>query len=308
MTDYFDALIRASGLAPEPAPATDGSDRTAAKPARTSVTATELDELDVEHVRAPVERIEAPVPAAEPAPMPAVPVSVRHQTWNDPVASTVREVVPRVTDDVVGRQRQTPPSPPAAPTDAAPAPPPSGAALPSDHVAVVSTQERIMRAAVEWVAADPLRGAIPQSPAPHRPGASPPSTPERAPHPAALQSHDDEVQPDPGASPVRPQSHPVQAVKAAPQFTAGEPPSIVVTSLPRTSVPIAPAVAGQRTSPASTADHRALPPDEVVEISIGAIHVRVDAPTAPAAPAAPVHVSANRPVRDGLRRRALRRI
>ena len=123
----------------------------------------------------------------------------------------------------------------------------------------------------------------------------------------------DDVQADPAASPLRPLTRPsIEQVKPAPRLTADEPPSMVVTPYPQTRVPIEPAAALDRAAPPPTVDARPLPHDEVIEVSIGAIHVRVDAPAPPAAAPAPpaprAHVPASRPARDGLRRRALRRI
>ncbi len=309
MTGYFDALIRASGLAVERPPAGDGSDWTT-KPDMTSPAATELDALDVEHVTAPVERVEAPVTAGEPSPVAAVPVRVPDETWHEPVARRVRDVAPRVKDDEVRREPRRPPSP-AAHTDAAPAPPPHVTAPAAEHAALVSSHERTVRAALDWVAADPMRAASPQTPAPDRPGASPRSIRQGIPRPGPSRLHADDVRPDPGVSAVRSQSQPsVPPVDPALRSAPAEPPSIAVTARPQTSVPIAAAVAVEPTPPAPNADHRHVPPDEVVEVSIGAIHVRVDAPSAAAPPARRAHapVSASRPVRDGLRRRALRRI
>ena len=62
MSDYFDALIRASGLAAERPAAAAGSDPTAVDPdADVRSQRRGWSELDVEHVAAPVERVDAPV-------------------------------------------------------------------------------------------------------------------------------------------------------------------------------------------------------------------------------------------------------
>jgi hypothetical protein len=316
MTDYFDALIRASGLAAERRPAAAGSETTAMEPGVTSVAATELNELDVEQVAAPVERVEPPAASAEPSPAlpaPAAPVSGRDQTRNEPVVSTARDAVPPVTDDDVAREPQTSSTPSAAPTDAGPAPPPRGAAAPLDHAAIASSRERIVRAALDWVAADPMRLAIPPPAAPGSPAPSPPQARERAPRPARPQAREDSVRPDSGASEIRPQARlAVGQVEPAPPFTPGEPPSLAVTPRAQRGIPIEPASAIERPAPRAIADHGPRQQNEVVEVSIGAIHVRVDAPApppaAPAPPAPRTPLPASRPGLDGLRRRALRRI
>jgi hypothetical protein len=309
MTDYFDALIRASGLAVGQPPAAGGSHATGVDPDVTRVMATELDELAREHVAPPVDHTAAPIAATEPSPAPAAAVSSREQNRNEPVASTARVVVPRATDDGMERKPQTSPTPPAAPTDAAPSPPPHGSAASSDHAALVSSQERIVRAALEWVAADPVRLTVPSAAATASPAASPPSARARAPLPAPPRTPaDSRSDPDASSTPqIRPA---VEQAKPAPPLTPGEPPSMPVT--PRARVPIEPAVAIERAALRSLADRRPLQQDEVVEVSIGAIHVHVDAPApptaAPAPPAPRTPLSASRPARDGLRRRALRRI
>jgi hypothetical protein len=312
MTDYFDALMRASGLTAERHPAAAGSETTAMEPGVRSVAATQVHELDVEQVAAPVERVEPPAASVEPLPAPptpAPPVSGRDRTRNEPVVSTARDAVPPARDDDVAREPRTSSTPSAAPTDAAPVPPPPGAAAPLDHAAIASSRERIVRAALDWVAADPMRLVVPPPAAPGTPASSLPQARERAPGPARPRAREDSVRPDSGASEIRPQARlAVGQVEPGPPLTLAEPPSLVVTPRAQTGIPIEPASAIERPAPRAIADHGLRQQNEVVEVSIGAIHVRVDAPAPPAPPVPRTPLPASRPARDGLRRRALRRI
>jgi hypothetical protein len=252
------------------------------------------------------------VAPTEPSPPPAARVSVRDQTRNEPVASTARDIFPRHADEGVRREPQPSLTPPADATHAAPPTPPPDMAAPADHARIASSHERIVRAALDWVAADPMSLTIPPPVAPASPQPSPPVAPIRAERPAAPQTRDDRVPPDP-ATEMRPQARrAVGQLTPAPPLAPGESPSVTLTARRQNRTPIEPAVAVERPAPREIADQRPRHQDEVVEVSIGAIHVHVDAPAPRAAAAAPpaprMPLSATRPARDGLRRRALRRI
>ena len=154
--------------------------------------------------------------------------------------------------------------------------------------------QELVRAAMQWVAADVqlLRGAAGIDPRSHAM-----SHDNAAFAPSTASFHERRTGEDSGSS--LDQAAPPSAV---PHLNAGEPMPVLV--LPARSPRVAAAV-----PPAPFAR------DEVVEVSIGSIHVRVDAPaaqtvarSAATSPAAARRAATETSQRGGLSRRALRRI
>jgi len=300
MSDYFGALMRSSGLAVGGGAAAV----IAAQPA----SAAELVEIDIERS----------VPAMQPSPaltaqhqlQPLSPLaaSVEPRSEREPEASAARLAAPRVNataavdtpHDQAGQiaealslpQPLVPPATPADPATPVTQPQPLG------HARV--------RAAMQWVAADPqlLATPEPQNVAYHEPPTVLGETniPIATTSMASTPLVDTEPQTLPARAwpSVASSIETVETVEAAPRRTT---PSTIPT-LPATPTP---ALAPLASTP--------LPRDELVEISIGAIHLRVDAPaTQTVARALPPQASAPRsttpttPPRSALARRALRRI
>jgi hypothetical protein len=172
--------------------------------------------------------------------------------------------------------------------DAARAPSPARAGERAAAATDPPLGQALVRAAMRWVAAGPQQAthpperAIPRDQAPSIAAKTDGAVVGRTPHDTAVELETE-----------RPRAFPVRELEVA------------QASAPR------PAIAAM--AMASTA-----PPDvreEVVDISIGAIHVRVDAPspqtvarTPPPSPAAASRPTAPAPARSGLSRRAMRRI
>jgi hypothetical protein len=263
MSDYFGALMTSSGLTDPPGTSVHSRQPSDAAP-DADADIVELDAMhDADgHVSRP-QQGHGPLPAGDaalpsaawpagaappaPIPVPSVPgPSSRPPANNAPASAGADAATGIVSDTIVN-------SPGTASQDA--------------------SRSRMIRAAVEWVAADPHNiGTMPGAEARASPGARADSGP------VAI-----EATQTPG-SPT--DMTPAQIVRGAPSPT---PPA-------------------SRARPASIAE-------DVVEISIGAIHVRVDAPapstTARIAPqeGAPSRPSPARPTtHSALSRRALRRI
>jgi len=289
MSDYFGALMRSSGLtAGGSAPAAVAPPTTASRPV----------EIDIERSGPALQPRPAPASQYE-APLTTIAAaSVEPRSGHEPAPPAARPADPgeqaaAAVDsphDQTGQKAEVfsgaqPLVPPFSPAD-----PSTPAAQPLGHA--------LVRAAMQWVAADPQQ-AIPE-----------PQDGARREPPAALGEPGMPVTttPTPIAD-AEPQTLPararhsvassIEAVEDAPRRTtlATLP---TLPTLPATPAPVAPT---------------SLPRDELVEISIGAIHVRVDAPAAQTvartlAPpaAAPRSTAPTTTPRSALARRALRRI
>lgn len=303
MSDYFGALMRSGGLAAAGAQSRlDAHDRP--PPA--------LEDAAIGNQAAAAAHDPVPAVAAAPAAAPGAAAATRSATA-PPVAMPPPTSVQRVRAAAVAT-----PSPIAAPAHrsappAAPSSPAldgahrgrrtSGTRIPaspdmdSPHTATpeadtsaqasASTQPSRIRAALQWIAADPH-------------GADPGNLPERQAPPAGRSPPPDDASSltDAPAAPHSPHAARARGDAPLPRHTAIE------AWLPE---PAMPAHASQRRR-----EHDDVPGD-LVEVSIGAIHVRVDSPAAqtrlaPAAPAAAPRAPSRPAARDAAARRLLRRI
>ncbi|WP_313915809.1 hypothetical protein [Tahibacter sp.] len=314
MSDYFGALMRASGLA------TAGSKR--------PHDAREAPPPGLEEATAGTRAMEATHPAAAAAATPAVAPDTqsgaRSATAAPPTTTAQPQPSPQTSPQAsIQRVRAAAvasPSPTTAPAHAAvPAavPPPlaangvhrdsraDGSSVPvfadtgSPYAAIpetdtsaptsVSAGPSRVHAALQWIAADPHGidpGHAPVQRAAHADSAQPPTPNGPSPTDAAP------TPPSPLAARERDDAAPVR--------------STAIEAWLRE--PAMPSLASRRPREHDAAG------GELVEVSIGAIHVRVDAPAAqtrlaPAAPAAAAPRAPNRPAsRDAVARRLLRRI
>jgi hypothetical protein len=281
MSGYFDALIRSSGLTIS----------------RARPTSTQVEPIDVEADRSIVE---TEANAGRPASIPHEPIAPHHISDAVDVTAPAR-ALGSVDRRERGEPNATPPSPRGATEPAADAP-----KKPSAHP-VESLQpdlgHTLVRAAMRWVAAgtppvgppsplhDVAQGIL------RRPESSP-AVHEHTGTIATKGLHRD----DNDASSLS--QHEARRIPAPLDLSVEE--SIAAKPLPIRALLVASAPPAP---PASSVR------DEVVEVSIGAIHVRVDAPPAQtvARPAltpaggAPGGAT-SRPARSALSRRALRRI
>jgi hypothetical protein len=281
MSDYFGALMNSSGLA--------AAARPSALPAA-GLSSADVDIVETDGIREMAADPATPTtpPAAPPAQAPAM----SDRTAEREIAPTI-QVAPSVAGAPASMQASAAETNDAAtaptPADARMQVAPAAAAPPAPAAAVDVRSHAVVRAALDWVAADP------QNAARSRPPTAAATAPARLlPSPA---------KPLPEAPPrivvdqVR-----IPTVAVAPPTNAVQP-APIPHDRPREQV----------RSGAHAAASAA--PDEIVEISIGAIHVRLDTPApqtvaaATPVPASPTRPSSDRSVaHSGLARRALRRI
>lgn len=204
------------------------------------------------------------------APLP--PVTPPHPADMVVPASAASVQAPAPSASVTGERVQPAATPARLSSDV----PAAGPARAQASTPATSAGHTAIQAALHWVAADP---ALAPAPAARSPVPAPAVTPSAAAPAYVTPAAAPARAPQPVATPARP------AMAAVfPSFSPSVSPSL--------SPPLSPPLR-----------------DEPVDITIGAIHVRVDAPavqasTAPRAPA----VAEARPVRSGLARRALRRL
>ena len=280
MSDYFGALIRSSGLRIGNAPVA-----IAAPPAAAAQDLIEISDErqrpSIDAARSTASRDERPIASAAPAiaPLespsdPGLPVARR--AAGEPRAPTREIAVPAPSRDV--------PSAPVAPrTNRSHA---TGAA--SERPAVDP-----VRLALQWIAADPGAQAIPPE---HAVPTAPTAQHFQAP-PAA-------VEPEVIAAPAVTRERVVPAVdQPRARVIAGEP-AVRAIALPTA------ARDAERSAPAPRPGRMSEPAAEIVEISIGAINLHVEAPaprTVVQAPSArEPKPSRQRAERSGLHRRYLR--
>ncbi|MCY1535744.1 hypothetical protein D9M68_711630 [compost metagenome] len=287
MSDYFAALMRASNLfADSAAPALEAPLEFGMEVPVPSVPTEPAPSTAISETRGAVAARELPAPTA-PGPQPA-PASLHHDD-SSPATSVRRGNIPQWQQAEPGapRSEQQAPLPGIDPQHSQPRPPQA---------------DELVRAAMRWVASDPqLAAPVLQSPvqqSPVRRAAQPDiadtgSTRLAAVQPVTIAPVDRPGLEDaPGA--VRAQVQ-VPMPVPAPETV---PPQVAAPATLRTE-PEAPVAAAQ----------------EPLAISIGAIHLRVEAPAAqtvarPATPPAPAQrpTAPASPTRSGLSRRALRRL
>ena len=282
MTGYFGALMRASGLAVAgPVP----SIALSAPPIAGNDTGGREHVLSPVHLDAPPRQAPrmGPPRTTEPLATAAIPVQAQPpDDVRDGLAGTPAMPVPEpapaspIALTVPGERREAPPP---APREAPP-----------------QLADAVVRAAMRWVATDPQ--TRPQVRAVEQPGPGPTpaaSTEGMPPRPAP-------------EAPTREEPPPVADAAAPPALsprTPGPAPSELTEIAARAIEPV------PRLPIAPRAAERG---GEILEVSIGAIHVRVDAPAAQtvarpaAAPAAPQRTAVHSSRRGALSRRALRRI
>jgi len=288
MSDYFGALMNLSGLGEQ--------GRAPIAPAHAAQAGGDIAESET--VR------EAVAPAAQPrVPEPGLPIA--NSAALERAAAGIAESLPLPADAMAEPQ----PAPRAATQ-------PMTALTPAAAVAAPMAAEphhAVVRAALEWVADDPhnvadRRGIAKEQEiiAPHAPAAA---TTTRMSQPGTAVSA--------RVQPARPAIEEVEIVGigAAPRMQVAQhgPAADRETEATRTRAqqnvaPAARIVAGEAAASGRAAP--AIVADETVEISIGAISVRVDAPVlqASAAPPTPARVASERPAAvSALSRRALRR-
>jgi hypothetical protein len=275
MSDYFDGLMRSSGLPLGQAPVLGPSPRDAAP----------LTEIDVE------------VPAAAPLIGPldvtaqavqhafaALPVPRGSALAPQPVSSKTAPVMAPApaSAELPPQVDEVKPSPAAAPPASALAP---LAAFPA--VEPTMSRERITQAAMRWVAAGPAQAPTDPVPADTTPATSAEMRPVEPPASIAT------------ATPSDPPRPPESVPTIARRIESPPPPAVPEARLPSRAVVVP-------TPQATPPTH-----EDALHVSIGAIHLRVEAPLPPALQAAPARrLPASVPVtpRSGLSRRALRRI
>jgi hypothetical protein len=303
MTGYFDALIRSTGVAFDSRPPAPGHHASPARAESTGPVGTDSLEIDLEGIAAPAAASTAGFPRH------ATPMRGPAGTAERPLERAPYSASPKAVEDTAAEV-----PPPILPARPAPPPAPLAEAHASQHEpASPDRSNRMLRAAMEWVAAGPVRAA---APAAATPAAAPtPSALADRGLPAAVPRADRPIQVPPLD---RPSLHrrpldpaPVDAAEPrARPAPSREAPSITVTAAvaPRADPIPAEPVTQQSAGYAPRVAH-----DEIIEVSIGAIHLRVDAPAVqmrpPPASPSPTRASTVSPYsRDGLRRRALRRI
>jgi len=281
MSGYFGALMQSSGMA-------IGGRAPAMAHVDSSVV-----EIDVERSPAsvPPRTVQASTPQQAVAPIP-VANSVEHLA--PPALLAAGPDAHEVQAGFAGREQAHP----RAATDAA-ADSPAAPAARAVEMSKPALGQALVRAAMQWVAVEPQQGRSVAQVVPPR-GQSLPApgeVPSVITTTQALRERGVEVQAQPRSATL--------ASPTASDLAAREP--VAAPALPIQSARPTPAAPPVPVTP--------LARDEVVEISIGAIHVRVDAPAAQtvARPAATPPVAAPRvapatPQRSALSRRALRRI
>jgi hypothetical protein len=277
MSGYFGALMRSSGM-----PVGD-------RPPATSAAAPPGLEVNVEHVPAAIPMTPPPI---APAQKPSAPVASL-----DPPPATVHPGRPTAVDHV-GEAHEAPVAAPrrTRETNETSSDEP-GRAAPVVDQPKPDRGQALIKAAMRWVAADP-----PTLPRPAQ-TVTPLETRSAMGDRARVDAIDQPVAPPEFAATIDTASTNTTPEPALPKVIEARAPVEVGPVPIRRTPPVPP--------PAST------PPlvrDELVEVSIGAIHVRVDAPAAqtvarPAASPAPVTRRAtSAKARSALSRRALRRI
>lgn len=294
MSDYFGALMRSSGLAVGgAAPAIMAPPASAPGPI----------EIDIEHSVPAMQPLPAPASQHETRPLSVAAASVEPWSGREPATPAMPPAAPSVhAEAAVNRPHDKAGHKEEVPTDAQPLVPPSS---PSDRSTPAAQPQghALVRAAMQWVAADPQQAIPgPQDETRRKPLAAldvaeMPVVRESTPTPTPMADAEQQailpVQ-TPTPTPKSSVTRSVEAVEDAPRH-----PSHPATPMP-VPAPFAPTP---------------LPRDELVEISIGAIHLRVDAPATQtlarslAPPAAAPHSTAPATTpRSALARRALRRI
>ena len=297
MSDYFGALMRSSGIS------VGGRAPETAQPRTVQPS---VIEIDIEHgtpAPPPQALRTASTPHRAAAPIPMAPVD--QSASPTPMAS-----VAAVKEGPAVQARLTP-TPQAQPGSADD----TGAA--KSHTVVETPKpalgDALVHAAMRWVAADPQQ--VGSAPPPARPqGPSSPAT--------TRESSVIDTARVPRTMSIEPEVHPSIAIPARPITSSNH-------TVPTNAAAPVEVVAAAPIETHALASDSARPPlatpavpvtpsarDELVEISIGAIHVRVDAPAAqtlarpPATPpaAAPRTAAASTSQRSALSRRALRRI
>lgn len=275
MSGYFGALMRSSGMAVgggAPALAAPdgeiGAERSSSIPTPASAPA----------ASAP-HRVSAPIPRGDPVP---------------PLASTLPATANSATaavSEAPGRLAIPVQTLPAAAADAGADPPSARPTTPGSPKPALG--QTLVRAAMQWVAADPQQG----------PGVAQVVTPPARSAPAVTEDTPASTAPrtprEAGAASAAPAPITTPADLATPAEPASREPVPQVARPTRSAWPVPDAPSAG---------------DAVAEISIGAIHVRVDAPAAqtvarpaPVPPAGQPRTAAFAP-RSALSRRALRRI
>jgi hypothetical protein len=280
MSDYFGALLRMSGIA-----IGAGAPAAVARPPAPSIEAAIPAERSP-----PTEQHEtrAQQPSREPlgdtaGAAPIVPQNAEGAPTPVPAEASLMDA-PFLRAD--RDRRAHPQAVTTVEPDGAPVPSPPRAAERTPSATDHRLGQALVRAAMRWVAADPQQAthpperAIPRDPVPSIAAKTDGAVVGRSPHDTAVEL-------DTG----HPRAFPARQLEVA------------QASAPR------PAIAAMPMASTAPPDVR----DEVVDISIGAIHVRVDAPspqtvagTSP--PAAASRPAAPAPARCGLSRRAMRRI
>lgn len=313
MSDYFGALMNLSG--PAGARRSSVSTLTDASPAGTDIVETEEVHEIAGAPRSPastpthapaagtdiVETDEVREIAAGPASLPSQPGSpaIALPPGSDDAAATV----------VAAAARKPSLARAPAATDVSRSVPLHAESVPASRVApapIGDERNALIRAAREWVAADPRDAALPRdidAAPPRRDSASPSAREEHA-----LLGIDEvdivRILPSPRTEvPARLLAHDVDiaATGTSSQANAALPARVVRVEPPQS------ARSPTRFAPVAV-------PDEIVEISIGAIHVHVDAPQTlaqapPAAPSSSARMPSERSAASSaLARRALRRI
>lgn len=285
MSGYFDALMRSSGMdIGGRAPATAYVERS---PAATASRAVETAPASQQAV--------APIPAADSIEQPVLEVAPARSAPSMPDADAHGAQAAFAGPDEVRPHTMTD-ADSVADAPAVPATRPAEGTKPD-------LGQQLVRAAMQWVAADPQ----------HVPAVAK-VVPPRGQPPLSRDEGTSVIAPSPVLS-RPPRDRGVDASAEPLRATVATPPALDLT----THEPFAPPALPIR----SARQAAAVPPvpvasssrDEVVEVSIGAIHVRVDAPSAqtvarPAtmSPATGPRAGTATPVRSALSRRALRRI
>lgn len=291
MSDYFGALMRSSGLAvggaaPVVVPQAD-------RPPAMEVVVEQRVAPAAEPPVTPAAReavgVAAPIPAPPAPPVPTVPPAQQPPTERD--TARRESVLPEAPQ---------PAAMPTSPAVAAAAPNMSateiGEVPPPQPTAQAVAAHALVRAAMQWVAAGPQQDHA-RSLAVDMPGHERAATMRARGEHAEIRERHTRTSGEPGErSPADHHAHANPATDARPPATARP----LARAAEREPTPIAPPT----------------PRDEPVEISIGAIHLRVDAPAAqtvartpPAPPAAASRAASTpRTERSALARRALRRI
>lgn len=280
MSDYFAALMRASNLFSDGATsALDAPLEVVTEAPTSSEPSAPAPRPSTRETREAVATREMPAPTAQVAqPATAAPD-------HDDSSPT-----PSLRPDSLSHRQQAEPAAPGAEPQA-----PRVGIAPQERPPQPSRANDLVHAAMRWVASDP------QLAEPARQAAEPLAAQPRIPDTGSTRVAPAQPVTRTAANPQRPQDAP-DGVPAAPQVPAPAPvalpPLVVAPATPRTE-----------------GDAPRAATEEPLAISIGAIHLRVDAPAAqtqarPATPPAPAQRPAapECPSRSGLSRRALRRL